>query len=189
MKEDKRYIDTENKIRKSFMKIIKKDGFQKTSVSAIIKDAKINRSTFYLHYTDKYALLASIEKDIFDEIQEIIEHFFKENNSINFIELMKMIAKYIEKNKDTFVLLNSSKGDLLFMKKYGDIIRNSVFKNKLADKIIDYKEEYMLSAYEGIIMNLFFTWINRGFKENSDEYVNIVIELIQNIKNRTDLLE
>ena len=64
---------------------------------------------------------------------------------------------------------------------------------KIADILdaaeLDYKEEYMLSAYEGIIKNLFFTWINRGFKENSDEYVNIVIELIQNIKKRTDLLE
>lgn len=54
---DIRVTKTNIAIRKAFIEIMEEEGFSKLNVKKIIDRAKINRSTFYAHYMDKYDLL------------------------------------------------------------------------------------------------------------------------------------
>lgn len=54
---DLRVIKTQEAIKTAFLQLISKKGFVAITINDIAQQARINRSTFYLHYTDKYALL------------------------------------------------------------------------------------------------------------------------------------
>lgn len=57
-------------------------GFQALTVSGITRMAHINRSTFYLHYMDKFELLEKLE----DEFIENLHHILLDNSEINLEE-------------------------------------------------------------------------------------------------------
>ena len=77
-KEDLRVIKTLESIDGALLENLKKTPFNKITVDAICKSARINRTTFYKHYSDKYELMDSYMNRVLNE--------FKENNAIKFID-------------------------------------------------------------------------------------------------------
>ncbi len=55
-KVDPRIVRTRNLLGGAFLEILSKKGFQSLSVQDITEKAGVNRTTFYLHFADKYAL-------------------------------------------------------------------------------------------------------------------------------------
>ncbi|MDC7952235.1 TetR/AcrR family transcriptional regulator [Liquorilactobacillus mali] len=60
---DLRTLKTLSAIENSFMNLIEVKGFRNITINDIAGGAFINRSTFYLHYTDKYNLLDALVDD------------------------------------------------------------------------------------------------------------------------------
>lgn len=58
-KTDRRIVRTKKDIKETFISLLEEKGFEKISVSDLTEHANINRGTFYLHYQDKYDLLAA----------------------------------------------------------------------------------------------------------------------------------
>lgn len=63
-KQDPRLKRTQELIIASFLKLIERTDFNQITITAITKEAKINRSTFYYHFTDKYELMDSIQAEV-----------------------------------------------------------------------------------------------------------------------------
>lgn len=77
-KEDLRVIKTLDSIDKSLLENLKKTPFNKITVEALCERARINRTTFYKHYKDKYDLLDKFLARILEE--------FKINNDVAFVD-------------------------------------------------------------------------------------------------------
>ena len=75
---DLRVVKTIDSIEKSLLENLKKMPFNKITVDALCKEARINRTTFYKHYSDKYELLDKYIAKILKE--------FKENNDVVFVD-------------------------------------------------------------------------------------------------------
>lgn len=56
---NQRYRDTEENIRQAVMELIKRG--EELSVRAICQRAGVNRSTFYLHFSDVYDMMDKFE--------------------------------------------------------------------------------------------------------------------------------
>ena len=69
-KTDKRYVMTDKKIAETFLALLDTVGYPKISVSAIVKKARINRSTFYEHFLDKEDLMAQVQTRLITKIVE-----------------------------------------------------------------------------------------------------------------------
>jgi AcrR family transcriptional regulator len=68
---DPRAKRTRHLIEQAFMEVIVEKGFQTASVQDITERAGVNRSTFYAHFPDKYALLDhSIRQGFLQEIDK-----------------------------------------------------------------------------------------------------------------------
>lgn len=63
-KQDPRLKRTREQIMSSFLKLIETNDFNQITIAAITKKAKINRSTFYYHFTDKFQLMDSIQEEV-----------------------------------------------------------------------------------------------------------------------------
>ena len=65
----------------AFLDLLDKSPFDKISVSQIVKKAGISRSTFYLHFLDKYDLMDKLTKHITDEFLSHYQGYDKESVS------------------------------------------------------------------------------------------------------------
>ena len=61
--EDLRIVKTKAAIREAFSSLLKQMDYSKITVTAIAKEARINRKTFYAHYTSVEELLEAIARD------------------------------------------------------------------------------------------------------------------------------
>ncbi|WP_035451020.1 TetR/AcrR family transcriptional regulator [Agrilactobacillus composti] len=82
---DLRVVKTKNLIQSTFIELIKQEGFKKITINDISRSANINRSTFYLHYTDKYDLLNQIvDRNIDQIINSIPRQLHVTNNALDY---------------------------------------------------------------------------------------------------------
>lgn len=86
-KEDLRVIKTKQAIKESFIELVEVRGYNRVSVTDIIKKANINRNTFYLHYENKDDLVRKIIDESSAKIEQALNvTSFLKNTSINNIQ-------------------------------------------------------------------------------------------------------
>lgn len=77
--QDKRVIKTRKNIRETFLSLLKETPFDKITVTQIADSAMIGKTTFYLHYSDKYELAEECIRDFLFEIEcGIRQHCLRE---------------------------------------------------------------------------------------------------------------
>jgi AcrR family transcriptional regulator len=101
-----------NKLLLASMTLIKKNGFERTSVSQIVKEAGVAQGTFYLYFHSKNALVPAIASQIFDEQLFLIKNRYDDDDSMNSLEdllqiLVDVTYEITEKHKDLINFLYS----------------------------------------------------------------------------------
>lgn len=66
-KQDLRSRRSTQSIQRAFINLLQKESFDQVKVSEIARLAGIDRQTFYLHYVDKYDLLAKMNHQFIEE--------------------------------------------------------------------------------------------------------------------------
>lgn len=81
-------MNVEERIEKSFRSLLTRMSYQKITVSAICEDAGIARKTFYVHFTDKEALVAHIfKRDVVmtqSQLRELLPRDYAVENAVMF---------------------------------------------------------------------------------------------------------
>lgn len=109
MGKDLRVIKTLDSIDKALLENLKKMPFNKITVEALCNSARINRTTFYKHYRDKFELLDNYLSRVLDEFRTVNNAFFYDGLS-NFNEdsyrmLFQETVNYIISQKETYEIL------------------------------------------------------------------------------------
>ena len=81
-----------------------------------MEEVDINRSTFYLHYTDIYQMLESIEAELMDEVSHLVEDYPLDplNNKESSYPFIEQIFTILDNNKDICIALLGKNGDMAF---------------------------------------------------------------------------
>ena len=117
VKDNRRVKMTKQLIKNALIDLMEKKTINKITVKEICETADINRSTFYLHYVDQYALLEEIENDIINMTPRINLYY-----DVQIYTLLVEFFEFIQENKRLYlVLFKNSSG-------------NS-FTNKVLDKV------------------------------------------------------
>lgn len=112
MKQDLRITKTKTNIENKFIELLKNNSFDDITIKLLISECKINRSTFYRNYEDKYDLLYKIIEKQLGQFEKIINPHFIINNShksIDFKPYFLPLLDYFEKNKNELLILNHNK--------------------------------------------------------------------------------
>lgn len=112
MKQDLRITKTKTNIENKFIELLKNNSFDDITIKLLISECKINRSTFYRNYEDKYDLLYKIIEKQLGQFEKIINPHFIINNShksIDFKPFFLPLLDYFEKNKNELLILNHNK--------------------------------------------------------------------------------
>ena len=66
-KVDRRVRKTKSQLREGLARLMLQKSIKEITVKELVDEVDINRSTFYLHYTDIYQMLQQIEEDALEE--------------------------------------------------------------------------------------------------------------------------
>lgn len=124
---DRRVRKTKSQLKSGLAHLMMEKSINEISVKELVETVDINRSTFYLHYSDIYSLLEEMEDELLGEIKQAIElhPVGVEDNTFIFMEDIYLV---LEKNKEVCQALMGDTGDAAFIYKMKRIIRENTMK-------------------------------------------------------------
>ena len=186
---DLRIIRTRQMIKTAFFQLISEIGFEKITVQNTTKKAVINRSTFYLHYTDKFHLLNQLENEILEGLKEILSKTDFDpilkgvSDEKPFPHVIKVL-EYVKENEQFFTLIMSSNGDPSFINKMGEIAKFVMYEKVLRKGMFNklkIPENYLSSLLISIFTSFINEWLKTGLKETPYEVAHMVTTFLRDV--------
>lgn len=160
-KVDRRVRKTKSQLRTGLARLMQEKGIGEITVKELVNEVDINRSTFYLHYSDIPTLLREIEDDMMEEMERAVrEHPIKENSTSRFIE---DIFRVLNENREISRALVGPHGDLGFIRRIEKLLEENsseflaqLFPERVQD--MKYFYSYCLNGCLGFVK----TWLEDG---------------------------
>ncbi len=179
MAADRRTQYTKSVIRQALFDLMEDKPINKITVTDICKMADINRSTFYSYYEDVYALLSTIQNDLFENVMLTL-------NSDNWYE---DLLKLVDENRDLCRVLIGPNGDASFMRQLLYLgYENSInaWKKIYPDaspELLDYFYAYMASGVIGMLENWVFSDYALSIEEVGEILKGVSLEGLRYLKH------
>ena len=99
-KTDRRVRKTKSQLRKGLAHLMKEKSIGEITVKELVDEVDINRSTFYLHYSDIPTLLREIENEMMDEMKRAIHDHPIDRENDSAVSFIKDIYQELDRNGD-----------------------------------------------------------------------------------------
>jgi AcrR family transcriptional regulator len=146
------------------------------TIKSLCQNAQINRSTFYLHYSDQYQLLHELEENIMKETLEHLSNIDSHKDNLKYIESLLL---YIKANADIFYVLLCQPNNLTFQSQFV----NKVFENieqslsfEFNKKERKYIFQFIMKGCHAIIQE----WIISNFDTSEKSLTKLIFSLVDN---------
>lgn len=175
MKEDLRVIKTKDNIKNSMLHLLKKYEFKDITMSMLVDECRINKTTFYRHYSDKYDLIEKISKDyisLFSKASSNFENGINEHN-------IDCLIQFFDDNKDELLILESK------------ILPINIFEEMLTIMTLDLctyfkksiNQDDLIKLYASLISNNILTtikWYHQNFFNfERNQIIQIVLQTVE----------
>jgi AcrR family transcriptional regulator len=163
--QDRRVRRTRTLLHDAFISLVIEKGYEKTTIQDILDRADVGRSTFYVHYRDKEALLTAN----FDAMQQQLECELDQIAATGPIDVALPAALLFEhayRNQRMYRAMCGRQGGALVQRHLrrliGDLLRKRLqpqFQQAGADVPADVAAEFYTSAALGLLV----WWIDKDF--------------------------
>ena len=119
-KTDRRVRKTKSQLRKGLAHLMKEKSIGEITVKELVDEVDINRSTFYLHYSDIPTLLREIEDEMMDEMKRAIHDHPIDRENDSAFSFIKDIFQVLDRNREIGCALIGPYGDIGFIHKMED---------------------------------------------------------------------
>ena len=187
-KENRRVKMTKALLNESFLKFLEERPISRITVKEICEDADVNRSTYYVYYSDPYDQLHKIEDALIREQAVYIDAILQngEQNDPGFTNVINNLLHYYRERKDMLQVL---------LGKHGDIHLEYDILAFFAERILSYGSNsrrlpqkqlqdytYAASGSFGLIIY----WIMTDCQENPNELAIRITELTRGVRTAND---
>ena len=180
MKESRKTQYTRRALANGMVELMKSKPFDKITVKELCGYADVNRSTFYMHYEDIYALLHSIEKDTLAWIQEVLGEVTgkpQESRETTVRSLERFFECMIDNSKYLRVLM-SEQGNLTFQRQiFYSACRMcdlSPVQSKLTPPFDeDMRLIFIVNGSVGVVRR----WLKNGLKQSPREMAEMIYDM------------
>lgn len=179
-KVDRRVRKTKMQLRQGLARLMQKKSIKEITVKELVDEVDINRSTFYLHYTDIYQMLEKIEEEAMADIREAMEGC--PDDCTEREKIILFLARFfsiMDSNRDLSLALLGPNGDMDFVERIETLIANKFLKQSsfpATDSEIRYAYAFCLSGCIGMIK----TWLSRTEHESPEAMAELTYHLIDN---------
>ena len=176
-KENQRIALTRRLLQEGLLRLLDQEKLEDISVTALCKEAGINRATFYNHYTSPSELLNEMEQQLANELDELI------SSPTTYEDYAAMVEQYCIKLKDNFKLVSV----LIAYHADRDLeqviarITESYMRTRLNLHNTDMDEDtaHLISTYlyAGCYV-MAIEWLQRGINKTPREIADLMIAIV-----------
>ncbi|WP_312372882.1 TetR/AcrR family transcriptional regulator [Lachnoclostridium sp.] len=160
-------------LKNSLIEIMHEKPVEKITIKELCENAGINRSTFYLYYTDPVSLLVELENEVLDNAKEFLG---KVDSNQDTLPYLITFLDYIKDNSMIFNTLLRPQENLSFQTKFmKDILahlKSAVMLNCPPD-ISEYIYNYVIMGSLSVIQH----WIQCDYNIKSNEMATLIYQL------------
>lgn len=184
-KKESKYFQTAIKLEEALISLLNIKDFEYITVKDICLKAKVNRSTFYLHYLNVNDLLEDI---VFNLNKSFISFMGKDNKVVinNNLEDLYLISDqyllpyllFIKENKNVYKALKSNPHLFKADKQYEEMF-NNLFSPIMTQFGLDIKfHKYLMDFFINGISTIVLDWVNDDCKYEINEIAELIKGLI-----------
>ena len=141
-KEDRRIKKTKQLLKQGLIEIMFEKDIKNITIKELVEKVDINRSTFYLHYSDIYELLAEMENNLMAEIWQVFDSYKNIDKLEESYAFILTLYKTFDNNRDLCRAIMSSQNNSSFIQQMEESIEREI-RLKLNEIIGD---EYVISG-------------------------------------------
>lgn len=195
-KNKSKYFNTAKKMNDALIRLLDIKNFENITVKDVCKFAKVNRSTFYLHYQNTYDLL----DEIIDNLNlSFHKHLSTDSNRLNidadklsdlfFISDKYLIPylEFIKENKNIYKALRNNPYLFKANKTYEKIFTNVLSPIMTRFSIDEKWHKYTIDFYINGISSLILDWTYDDCKYSVNEISLLIKKLISNYDTKSNL--
>lgn len=157
-KTDRRILRTRALLRQGLAELMQEKNAGDITVKELVAHANVNRSTFYLHYTDIDQMLASIEAELLERIEASVQAHPIDPHQAQIFPLVGDLFALMAENREICAALLGPHGDMAFLLQIEAILSRyslQVLADATRDRRADLDSGYSfcLSGCVGLIKN------------------------------------
>ncbi|MFC4776925.1 TetR/AcrR family transcriptional regulator [Paenibacillus sp. GCM10023252] len=187
---DRRIVRTKRLLRSALAELMEEKGFDSITVSDLTERADLNRTTFYLHYRDKFDLLEQSENEIIDELEQlqskvkdmlptVLRH--PEQVPEQPILYLSSLLAYMEDNADFIKVVLGQNGNPAFQVKIKEVMRKNMLSNLttlLQDRVLPVPPEYFTSFISSACLGVIQQWLDNNRQQTAKEIASFLFSSI-----------
>lgn len=161
-------------LKQGLIRLLQQENKSRISVKELCAEAGINRSTFYLHYSDASRLLEEVEQEIIDDTRAYLSKIEPDRDNTAYI---RAFLDHIQKNSDLFtlMLLKSDKMSAFPQRLVDEVLQN--IDNDLHLKVPEALKSYTYAYLVSGSLSLIQEWIRQGFAVPVPEMAHLIFSL------------
>lgn len=180
-KMDRRVRKTRMQLRAGLARLMQKKSIKEITVRELVDEVDINRSTFYLHYTDIYQMLDCIESELSKEISDAMQALPDDPTDGASHDFITRMFSILAENKDICCALLGPNGDMSFVSKVEDMIADTIvtrIRKKRPDDIHDirYAYAFCLTGCVGMVK----AWLSEDNDDSPEHMSELTYHLVSN---------
>jgi AcrR family transcriptional regulator len=160
---DRRVLRTRARLQDTFVSLIRAKGYDAISVSDICKSAKIGRSTFYAHFTDK----DDLKKSGLEHLRRMLIEAQKSGHSADrrsaSLGFSLALFEHARDHIDLYRSLAGSRGGAIALGTIQKILSDLV-RAELCDPPLEIPREFLVRYTVGAYMAVLTWWLDGGAK-------------------------
>ena len=176
MTNDNRRANTKKAIQEAMVTLLKTESFDDITTIKISKEAGISRSSFYTHYKDKFELIDSCQRTLFNQVEYIFEKH-EGNKKQAFLEIFEFLKR--EQLLSALISANGTREFQAFIVNKVRIFINTDFQNRFGrEELSPVEKEYSSIYFAYAFFGLCQSWISNGKKESPRQMTNLILKLL-----------
>lgn len=168
---DNRVRYTKNVLQKALLKILQNKNIDKVTVKELCEEAKVNRGTFYLHYSTPNDILREIEQQFMDENMVLFQTYIEYNSEQDYLAIL---FRYILENGELARILMGKNGNPRMQERWQNMMRLWIV-DSWCREFPDYRREDLDYVFDFIFTGstrLLLDWIDDNNGISSEELAN-----------------
>ena len=174
-KNNHRFQETDRLIRVYFLRALEEKEISKISVREICEAVGINRSSFYLHYQDVYALLEAmcqeVGKELFEEFGKAGEISTVYYSDVYLLALLKHVKKHYKLYRAYVANVGMTQIDLGYQALFEDVFKPYFKKiGMTSEHHMEYHFVYVKAGFFAVLEK----WMQYDCEETPEELAQII---------------
>ena len=138
---DRRVRKTKAALRHGLAVLTQKKSIKEITVKELVEEVDINRSTFYLHYTDIYSMVSELERELLTEFKHAIDLYPPTSSEEEMCRFFEHIYNILSDNREICIALVSENGDISFIRQVEDFVAErikKIFESGMVKNVFDF---------------------------------------------------